>query len=76
MKVRQISDPSHWRDLATRMRALAGDRLTGEAREAALRMAADYELFAERAEQRTSGHPNYAEASLVPEPEQPAELVK
>ena len=72
MRVRQISDPGHWRELAARMRSLAGESLTGEAKEAALRIVADYELFAERAEQR---HQTYAEASLVPVPGDPGELV-
>ena len=52
-----VDDPEHWRDRAREKRALA-ERLTNEqAKQTVLRVANDYERFAEQAEERSRGSP-------------------
>lgn len=50
-----INDPSHWRERARAMRKLAEDMEDGEARKNLLKVAADYDRLAERAELRSGG---------------------
>lgn len=50
-----INDPGHWRGRAEDMRRLAADIKDAEAREAMLRVAAEYDKLAERALLRTDG---------------------
>ena len=50
-------DPKHWRDRAEEARLLAYDMKDAQSREAMLRIAKDYELLAERAQQRAKFTP-------------------
>jgi len=50
-----INDPSHWRERAKQMRAMAEDVNDGEAKETMLRVAKEYDRLAERADIRSSG---------------------
>jgi hypothetical protein len=50
-----INDPAHWRHRAEEMRTLAEGMSSNETRQIMMRIAADYERLAERAEQRGKG---------------------
>ena len=50
-----INDPAHWRHRAEQMRTLAEGMSSSETRQIMMRIAADYERLAERAEQRGKG---------------------
>jgi hypothetical protein len=50
-----INDPKHWRDRAQESRDRAQQMDDPEAKATMLRIAADYERLAERAEQRARG---------------------
>ncbi|HEY7662730.1 MAG TPA: hypothetical protein VH934_06380 [Xanthobacteraceae bacterium] len=52
-----VNDPKHWRDRAEETRALADQMSDETSRQMMLRIAADYEHLAERAEQRMAGAP-------------------
>jgi hypothetical protein len=47
-----LDDPEHWRDRAAQVRALADQVGNHEAKEAILRIAAEYEFLATRAHER------------------------
>jgi hypothetical protein len=47
-----INDPEHWRKRAEEMRSLADDINDEKTKQTMLRIAADYERLAERAEER------------------------
>jgi len=49
------NDPTHWRVRAEEARILANQMNDSEAKAAMLRIAADYEHLAQRAEDRASG---------------------
>jgi len=51
-----LSDPKHWRDRAEEARTRADQLDDPQSKSAMLRIAHDYELLAERAEARASGH--------------------
>jgi hypothetical protein len=51
-----LSDPKHWRDRAEEARTRAHQLDDPQSKSAMLRIAHDYELLAERAEARASGH--------------------
>src|SRR5262245_32840267 len=51
-----LDDPEYWRDRAEQVRALADQVSNQKARDAILRIAAEYELLADRAQERLSGH--------------------
>jgi hypothetical protein len=48
-----VSDPKHWRERATEMRALAGQANDAETQAIMLRLAKDYDNLAVRAEIRS-----------------------
>ena len=50
-----INDPSHWRQRAEQMRKLAGEAKDAETKRIMMKVAADYERLAIRAEQRSKG---------------------
>jgi len=50
-----IDDPQYWHERADQTRKLANGLRTKEAKTAMLRIAADYERLARRAEQQSSG---------------------
>jgi hypothetical protein len=52
-----INNPEHWRDRAREKRALAGRLRNEQAKQTVLRIANDYELLAERAEEGSRGSP-------------------
>jgi hypothetical protein len=58
MSTSHINDPEHWRQRAQEMRKLAEDIKDSAARQTMLRIAADYDRLAERAELRTDGGKN------------------
>ena len=51
-----LNDPKHWRDRAEEARTRADQLDDPQSKSAMLRIAHDYELLAERAEARASGH--------------------
>src|SRR5262249_37363140 len=51
-----LNDPRHWRDRAAEARTRADQLDDPQSKSAMLRIADDYELLAERAEARASGH--------------------
>ena len=51
-----LNDPRHWRDRADEARTRADQLDDPQSKGAMLRIADDYELLAERAEARASGH--------------------
>ena len=53
-----INDPKHWRDRAEEMRRLATAMADERTRETMLRIAADYDNLARRAEERSGGSPH------------------
>jgi hypothetical protein len=55
MTASHINDPQHWRERAAEMRKLAEDVTDSAAKETMLRIAADYDKLAERADLRTGG---------------------
>jgi hypothetical protein len=58
MTASHINDPQHWRERAAEMRKLAEDvtdSAASAAKETMLRIAADYDKLAERADLRTGG---------------------
>jgi hypothetical protein len=52
-----INDPKHWRHRAAEARATAESLTDPEAKQQMLKVAADYEKLAERAEERSAGVP-------------------
>jgi hypothetical protein len=58
MSASHINDPEHWRQRAQEMRKLAEDIKDSPARQTMLRIAADYDRLAERAELRSDGGKN------------------
>ena len=52
--LRHVNDASHWRDRATEMRTIADGYSDKEAAQVMLRLAADYDKLAERAEARSA----------------------
>jgi hypothetical protein len=50
-----VNDPRHWLDRAEEMRMLAEQMTEAEAKAIMLRLAADYELLAQRAAARADG---------------------
>jgi hypothetical protein len=50
-----INDPKHWRHRAAEARAMAESLTDPEAKQQMLKVAADYEKLAERAEERSTG---------------------
>ena len=52
-----INDPKHWRHRAAEARAMAESLTDPEAKQRMLKVAADYEKLAERAEERSAGVP-------------------
>ena len=50
-----INDPKHWRYRAEEARALAEKLTDPEAKQLMLKVAADYEQLAKRAEERSAG---------------------
>jgi ABC-type phosphate/phosphonate transport system substrate-binding protein len=52
-----VNDPKHWRDRAEETRTLADQMSDETSKQMMLRIAADYERLAERAEQRLMGLP-------------------
>jgi hypothetical protein len=51
-----LNDPSHWRERAEEARTRADQISDPQSKNAMLGIAHDYELLAERAEARASGH--------------------
>jgi hypothetical protein len=47
-----LDDPDYWRDRAAEVRALADDVNNQKARDVILQMAAEYEILADRAQER------------------------
>jgi hypothetical protein len=47
-----VDDPKHWRDRAAEMRTLVAEMKSTNIKKMILRLAADYDLFAKRAEER------------------------
>jgi hypothetical protein len=58
MPPHSVSDPKHWRERATEMRALAGQANDAETQAIMLRLAKDYDNLAVRAEIRSDGSKN------------------
>lgn len=52
MPTSSINDPDHWRQRAKEARAIAEQMTDQQSKEAMLRISADYERLAERAEER------------------------
>ena len=52
-----LNDPGHWRERAEEARTRADQLDDPQCKSGMLRIAHDYELLAERAEARASGHP-------------------
>jgi hypothetical protein len=52
-----IDDPEHWRKCAEEMRALADEMQDEKSKQTMLRIAADYERLAERAEEQAKRPP-------------------
>ncbi len=52
-----INDPKHWRERAEQARILADQMNDPQSKQAMLRIAADYERLAERAEERAKRPP-------------------
>jgi len=53
-----INDPTHWRARAEEMRTLAEHLKDDQARDTMLRLAADYDRLAQRAQERSAGLPS------------------
>ena len=51
-----LNDPRHWRERAEEARSRADQITEPQSKNAMLRIAHDYEVLAERAEARASGH--------------------
>src|SRR5262249_29664668 len=51
-----LNDPRHWRERAEEARSRADQIAEPQSKNAMLRIAHDYEILAERAEARASGH--------------------
>jgi hypothetical protein len=51
----KVNDPEHWRDRAKEMRTLAQDMNDSDTKNTMLRIAAEYDHLAKRAEARSSG---------------------
>jgi hypothetical protein len=51
-----LNDPRHWRERAEEARSRADQIAEPQSKNAMLRIAHDYEVLAERAEARASGH--------------------
>jgi hypothetical protein len=50
-----VNDPKHWRDRAAEMRRLAAEMKGTNVKKLILKLAADYDLFAKRAEESAGG---------------------
>jgi hypothetical protein len=57
MAQRRDFDPEYWRALAAEMRRLAAEIKGIHAKKMIVRLAADYDLFAKRAEERAADPP-------------------
>jgi molecular chaperone GrpE (heat shock protein) len=57
MRADSINNPEHWRKRAEEMRLLANQMKDEDSKQAVLRIAAEYDHLAQRAEQRTHGLP-------------------
>ena len=55
MTINRVNDSRHWRDRAAEMRALADWMKDVDATAMMLRLADDYDLLADRADQRANG---------------------
>jgi len=55
MTVRGINDAKHWRDRAAEMRVLAEEMTNRDAGRMMIKLAADYDKLADRAEARSDG---------------------
>src|SRR6516162_9962673 len=55
-RVESLNDPRHWRERAEEARSRADQIAEPQSKNAMLRIAHDYEVLAERAEARASGH--------------------
>jgi hypothetical protein len=54
MTLRNINDAKHWRDRAAEMRVLSDDMKGAEAQRIMLKLAKDYDVLADRAEDRAA----------------------
>ena len=60
MSASRLNDAEHWRQEATKLRSLAEDVGDVSVRESMLRLAQDYDLLAQRAQDRANRTPRSA----------------